>query len=57
MRGLSYDCAYQQQHEEQQQPLPQHELAPGVIATFCMPGSHVDPTCLLNVSHRVAFKG
>jgi hypothetical protein len=57
MRALTYDCAYQQQHEEQQQPLPQHELAPGVIATFCMPGSQVDPTCLLNVSHRVAFKG
>jgi hypothetical protein len=43
---------YQQQHDEQQQPLPQQELAPGVIDTFCMPGSHVDPTWLLKLNQR-----
>jgi hypothetical protein len=41
---------YQQQEEQEEQPLPQQVEAPGVRATTCAPRWHVDPILLVKVT-------
>jgi hypothetical protein len=51
---LKVGCgSYQEQQDDEEQPLPQQVQAPGVKATACAPSWHVDPILLLKVTIEV----